>query len=103
MRGTDPGIHRHRAVGRDISALSPIWAIDCGLKAWQVFSLETPLTCGKLCGCEGRTPESTGTERLVGIFRHCLGIPKAMFLSWLTIFRQHSPEMLANQHFRYKN
>ena len=34
----------------------------------------------------GTDPESIGTDRLVGIFRHHLGIPKAMFLSWLTIF-----------------
>src|ERR1700675_4256110 len=46
---------------------------------------ETPLPCGKVCGCEGRPSESSGTDRLVGMSLRCLKVPKAMFLSWLTL------------------
>ena len=46
---------------------------------------QAPLSCGKVCGCEGPTPEFSGTDRLVGMSQRRLGVSKAMFLSWLTL------------------
>src|ERR1700687_1887044 len=55
------------------------------IRSRQSPTPETRLPCGKVCGCEGPALESIGTDRLMGMSQRCLKVPKAMFLSWLTL------------------
>src|SRR5258708_36463205 len=67
---------------------------------------QTPLPCGKICGCKGHGPEFVNTDRLVGLFQKRSKAPKAMFLSWLTLERQGrrgtaGESVLSSQNMRF--